>query len=144
MREARAAAALQHPAVVQVYDVVHENGRPWIVMELLDARSLADMVNGVLALTLLIGARLIYSMLRVAVRTRRRRSRHRMLVDLLDPRSLRAFPRERTESRDRVFVPLEDGFDRARVAVEDGAGVGRDAVRRGVEVRQRRPRRRVG
>ncbi|WP_422771792.1 protein kinase domain-containing protein [Plantactinospora sp. WMMC1484] len=44
LREARAAAALQHPAVVQVYDVVHEGGRPWIVMELLDARSLADMV----------------------------------------------------------------------------------------------------
>ncbi len=44
MREARAAAALQHPAVVQVYDVVQEAGRPWIVMELLDARSLADMV----------------------------------------------------------------------------------------------------
>src|SRR5689334_6900673 len=44
MREARAAAALQHPAVVQVYDVVQENGRPWIVMELLDARSLADMI----------------------------------------------------------------------------------------------------
>jgi eukaryotic-like serine/threonine-protein kinase len=30
--------------VVQVYDVVTEGGRPWIVMELLDARSLADMV----------------------------------------------------------------------------------------------------
>ncbi|WBB77509.1 protein kinase [Micromonospora sp. WMMD882] len=44
LREARAAAAIQHPAVVQVYDVVTENGRPWIVMELLDARSLADMV----------------------------------------------------------------------------------------------------
>ncbi|HTF08711.1 MAG TPA: protein kinase [Asanoa sp.] len=44
MREARAAAALQHPSVVQVYDVVQESGRPWIVMELLDARSLADMV----------------------------------------------------------------------------------------------------
>jgi eukaryotic-like serine/threonine-protein kinase len=44
MREARAAAALSHPAVVQVYDVVTEAGRPWIVMELLDARSLADMV----------------------------------------------------------------------------------------------------
>jgi serine/threonine protein kinase len=44
MREARAAAALQHPAVVQVYDVVQESGRPWIVMELLDARSLADMI----------------------------------------------------------------------------------------------------
>ncbi|GIJ25928.1 hypothetical protein Vqi01_10900 [Micromonospora qiuiae] len=44
LREARAAAALAHPAVVQVYDVVTEGGRPWIVMELLDARSLADMV----------------------------------------------------------------------------------------------------
>ncbi|MEO3817619.1 protein kinase [Plantactinospora sp. B24E8] len=44
LREARAAAALQHPAVVQVYDVVTEAGRPWIVMELLDSRSLADMV----------------------------------------------------------------------------------------------------
>ncbi|GAA4694865.1 hypothetical protein Prum_049180 [Phytohabitans rumicis] len=44
LREARAAAALQHPSVVQVYDVVHEGGRPWIVMELLDARSLADMI----------------------------------------------------------------------------------------------------
>jgi hypothetical protein len=44
LREARAAAALSHPAVVQVYDVVTENGRPWIVMELLDARSLADIV----------------------------------------------------------------------------------------------------
>src|SRR5262245_33531319 len=44
LREARAAAALSHPSVVQVYDVVTESGRPWIVMELLDARSLADMV----------------------------------------------------------------------------------------------------
>ncbi|RIV39432.1 serine/threonine-protein kinase [Micromonospora radicis] len=44
LREARAAAAIAHPAVVQVYDVVTEAGRPWIVMELLDARSLADMV----------------------------------------------------------------------------------------------------
>ncbi|HEX6870960.1 MAG TPA: protein kinase, partial [Micromonosporaceae bacterium] len=44
LREARAAAALSHPSVVQVYDVVTDGGRPWIVMELLDARSLADMV----------------------------------------------------------------------------------------------------
>jgi serine/threonine protein kinase len=44
MREARAAAALSHPSVVQVYDVVTDGGRPWIIMELLEARSLADMV----------------------------------------------------------------------------------------------------
>jgi hypothetical protein len=44
LREARAAAGLSHPSVVQVFDVVTEDGRPWIVMELLDARSLADMV----------------------------------------------------------------------------------------------------
>src|SRR4051812_27110318 len=44
LREARAAAALSHPSVVQVYDVVTEGGRPWIVMELLHARSLADLI----------------------------------------------------------------------------------------------------
>jgi serine/threonine protein kinase len=44
LREARAAAALSHPSVVQVYDVVTDGGRPWIIMELLEARSLADMV----------------------------------------------------------------------------------------------------
>jgi hypothetical protein len=45
LREARAAAALNHPAVVRVFDVVEDDGRPWIVMELLDARSLADIVR---------------------------------------------------------------------------------------------------
>ena len=44
LREARAAAALSHPSVVQVYDVVTESGRPWIVMELLQSRSLAEMI----------------------------------------------------------------------------------------------------
>ncbi|MGG7099798.1 M56 family metallopeptidase [Rhodococcus sp. 24CO] len=38
----------------------------------------------VFALTLLIGAKLIFSILQVGVRTRRRRARHRILVDLLD------------------------------------------------------------
>lgn len=38
----------------------------------------------VFVLTLLVGARLVFSILRVGVRTRRRRARHRMLVDLLD------------------------------------------------------------
>jgi len=44
LREGRAAAALSHPSVVQVYDVVTENGRPWIVMELLQARSLSEII----------------------------------------------------------------------------------------------------
>ncbi len=45
MREARAAAALSHPSVVRVYDVVTDGDRPWIVMELLQARSLAEIVR---------------------------------------------------------------------------------------------------
>ncbi len=38
----------------------------------------------VFALTLLVGARLIYMVVRVGIHTRRRRARHRLLVDLLD------------------------------------------------------------
>lgn len=34
LREARAAATLRHPCIVTVHDVVTEQGRPWIVMEL--------------------------------------------------------------------------------------------------------------
>ncbi|WP_203656060.1 serine/threonine-protein kinase [Actinocatenispora rupis] len=44
LREARAAASLSHPSVVRMYDVITENDRPWLVMELLQARSVADMI----------------------------------------------------------------------------------------------------
>lgn len=45
LREARAAAGLRHPGIVAVHDVVVDNGRPLIVMELVDGRSLADAVR---------------------------------------------------------------------------------------------------
>ncbi|MBW8483029.1 protein kinase [Actinomadura sp. PM05-2] len=44
VEEARATAALTHPGVVAVHDVVVEDGRPWIVMELVHARSLFQVV----------------------------------------------------------------------------------------------------
>ena len=44
LREARAAARVTHPSAVTVYDVVEEDGRPWIVMELLSPRTLADLL----------------------------------------------------------------------------------------------------
>ncbi|MET7271106.1 serine/threonine-protein kinase [Streptomyces flaveolus] len=44
-REARAAARIDHPSVVTIHDVVSEAGRPWIVMELLRGKSLAELLE---------------------------------------------------------------------------------------------------
>ncbi|MFS8200743.1 serine/threonine-protein kinase [Streptomyces sp. CWNU-52B] len=43
--EARAAARINHSAVVTVHDVLEHDGRPWIVMELVEGGSLADAVK---------------------------------------------------------------------------------------------------
>src|SRR6266536_5464847 len=45
LREARAAARLNHPNVVTLYDVVREEGRTFIVMELVEAPTLAAVVR---------------------------------------------------------------------------------------------------
>ena len=44
VREAQLAARLSHPNVVGVYDILEEDGRPCIVMELVPFRSLRDAV----------------------------------------------------------------------------------------------------
>jgi hypothetical protein len=45
LREARAAARLNHPAAVTLYDVVQDQGGTFIVMELVNAPTLADLVR---------------------------------------------------------------------------------------------------
>ena len=44
-REARAAARLDHPSAVTVYDVVEQDGSPFLVMELVEARTLSEVVR---------------------------------------------------------------------------------------------------
>ncbi len=45
LREARAAGRLSHPNVIQVYDVVMFEERPWIVMEYVPSRSLYQTIR---------------------------------------------------------------------------------------------------
>jgi eukaryotic-like serine/threonine-protein kinase len=44
LREAKAAAQLRHPGIITVYDVVTDDDRPWIVMELIGGRSMAEAI----------------------------------------------------------------------------------------------------
>ncbi|MFC5906909.1 serine/threonine-protein kinase [Streptacidiphilus monticola] len=45
LTEAKAIARIRHVGAVTVFDVVEEDGRPWIVMELVDGRSLSEVIR---------------------------------------------------------------------------------------------------
>ncbi|MCW2583646.1 MAG: serine/threonine protein kinase, partial [Klenkia sp.] len=45
MREGRIAARVSHPHAISVYDVAEDGGQPWLVMEHLPSRSLADVLS---------------------------------------------------------------------------------------------------
>jgi eukaryotic-like serine/threonine-protein kinase len=45
LREARAVAAVEDPHAVRVFDIVEQDGRPWIVMELVRGRTLTEVIR---------------------------------------------------------------------------------------------------
>lgn len=52
LREARAAARISHPHVVPVFEVLEDDGVPWIAMELVDGGSLRGLIRAAGALPL--------------------------------------------------------------------------------------------
>ncbi len=45
-REAKAVARMNHPAIVQIYDIVEHDDGDWIVMELIDGKTLFSILEG--------------------------------------------------------------------------------------------------
>jgi serine/threonine protein kinase len=45
VREARALARVRHPAIVSIHDIFFNGNDPWIVMEYIQGRSLADIIR---------------------------------------------------------------------------------------------------
>ncbi|MFN0054040.1 MAG: protein kinase domain-containing protein [Planctomycetales bacterium] len=46
LREARSAANLRHPGIVQVHEIAHEQGLPYIVSDYIEGLTLADLISG--------------------------------------------------------------------------------------------------
>src|SRR5437868_10679700 len=45
VREGRTAARVSHPSVAAIHDVIVQDNSPWIIMELIEARSLEQVID---------------------------------------------------------------------------------------------------
>ena len=46
LREARSAAGLRHPGIVQVHEIAHQRSLPYIVSDYIEGLTLADLISG--------------------------------------------------------------------------------------------------
>ncbi|MDR3622743.1 MAG: protein kinase [Paludisphaera borealis] len=133
-REAEAVAALQHPNVVQIYEVGDHDGQPYLALEYVAGGSLADFLQG-RPQPPPDAAALVETLARAVDHAHRRGVVHRDLKPaniLLQPSSeAAADPGTAREARLSDFTPKVSDFGIAKRLEEEGGDAGAGATRTG-------------
>jgi serine/threonine protein kinase/WD40 repeat protein/regulator of sirC expression with transglutaminase-like and TPR domain len=119
LHEAESVARLQHPHIVQIYEIGQEGGRPYFVMEFVESGSLAERLRGRTPLPPRASAELLVKLAEAAEYAHQRGIVHRDLK----PANILLAPNPKAEGRKPKPIP-ETKEENARSETRSDPGVG--------------------